>query len=1767
MGDILGGDFSEFEREARRLAASLDDNTRAVDDMQRRGGASRAEIDRELARQRVAREGVGVEREPTRRGRAGAAARLRQADLDFDRAARATEQFARRTRDALHGLGYAGRGPERQLAGIRGITRGIMDDIGRELAAETQRRRQQLSGQVSGATRASEAAEARRQAALEARRLAQAGGLAPRIDTSGVAGALRGAGVGRSALAFPTADAIGAAVGRAVAPMYQRAGGAPNVPRGGEPPPPPPRGGRVGGGGGDDGGDPRRAAGYDRVNESIEEQRRRLYGLSAAQAQASNAMRRHGALTTEFVQAAARGEATMREMGFQVGATTAKFAGWLAAGSAVFFALDAVRDIGRGAIDSASGVNQLDRVMDNLDKTAAQSSFRDMAGYFNLPINDVADAAFQMGKVFRDQNQVMEATRAVLYSVRVGEMSVADSSRFLIATINGFGLPASRMATLFDQINQAQNKFGVQIRETEAGLAKASGTYRAAGGDVTSLIALLTTAQKVTGQSGEVVGTAIARAPNFLRYEKNVNILRDFGIDATAPIPEIFQKAFERARHLSGQELQVLASAIGGPQYGARVFTGLLANGEKFRQVMRQVNVEASEGSGQRELKTQLDAINEEMASISVSFERLGSALESSGALTILEGMVHLMGGFVDVVTFAAEQVDRLPDGLDRALLVGGQLYLVMRALQRLRFGDFLAGQHGQQRVSPGVQRFFNEPDERYQSRLYRKGLAQHLATVQDEVTRAQSAQFRAQQEHMIVNQRTQPRLNEIDQARRTSGYMAPGLTRQETLVALAAEEESLINQREQAKARVLDAEYRHAAILSEMDDVERRTAEASDRANRRRGGALAAHYGTALPGSLDVGTMTPRPYYPGVAEPPGAVPGAGERLESGVIVPPGVAAQQREAAEQTRRSAETTRRSQNALTQAGRNFSRHSRILGGAMTGIGTAATAAANAARGLPGAVAGAGRGLRGMRLPISGLDAAIIGLAAAYFIIKDATEDTESRLDALRATPKDFPDLRAKAELARREMESGRGADDIFTEFGRGLEIFTDPGDWAKNAGDVLSGDYESPEQQRRREAREVFERFQRQRVAQIRARAAGTPIPYQFTADIHRSAEEDAQAVERGQITIREFRRRMAQHIKEMARSQEVTRGDFNQGDINREVARLRAKTVERDSGPRNAAQWALAVAESEKRIEDQLEDLAALAEAGVATDREINRLVQLSLVRGSQTRGIGKRGMRARYAQAGQQIIEAMQSQVTQMNTELESVDDPAQRQAIIGRTVARLRRTGLTGQGRRLRQELRRRIREAQEGLKTARERLKEYEEQVGDTQFQLARQQSFDFGRSATDLTARGFNQGAIAQARADRQRIINRLKRLRAARDAQRGVIKGLELQIEAVDAMIRDFRAQEQAVIESVRDQEQQQQNDIFDLQTQVQANRITIGPSRTAYILRRSGEAVSRAIQQHGENSQEALQAILGQQEAQGQHLDALLSGLEGRNELASARAYAKYPNDRRRQSRAEIAGLQRVLAFYRAHPTQYADRIPGVLAEIIRARADSAQGIIEQEQEWLEAMLEYRQSQTGSELRRARIETRFRRRIMRETPGDTRAERLRQRSAYNNARRSEWQLESQEAIDRVQFQQDIGKLTTYAAIRQYQMLLRTAKLSRDQRRDLKRRIHQLNNELENENQFDLTVGNVRLPTAYDIRRTIGGEYRSDKWMRAGHPRDWSGRGVDGRASVVNAPTTNNVSLTFNGPVNAQEVFDEAERRLGTSVRGSARAAGQGVFNLS
>lgn len=757
--------------------------------------------------------------------------------------------------------------------------------------------------------------------------------------------------------------------------------------------------------------------------QGTQEQRRALQEHARTLGLSGDSFRRHGALTTEFITAAAKGQTTIRELGYQVGATIGKFAGWTAAASAVYGAAAAMQRLGTGAIDSVSGVAQMQRVVDGLDTDAAQQQFRDLAREFNLPIATVSEAAFEAARVFKNQDDIFAATRTTLGAVRVAELSAGDAGRYLNAIYRGLGGTANDLQGTLDAANQITNRFGGTTQDLVAGTAGAAAAFRNAAKDgegYKELLALIATGQAATGRSGQEIGTVVRRgATQVLRPEKRQTLLDLLGLD---PRDASYTELIQRAQQIfadaatTAEQKSLIASTIFTPELASRGGQAILERGDLYRERLREAQPDRAAGSTGREVDRLLKSFREELAQIGVNLERLGSALAQSGALTTIGAMVQSLNAALNVATRIVETFALLPAPLRTSLVVLGQIVAARALLRRFDAGAPLVERFG---VGQSLRR---RPVPLERAEIL-QGIGYQRQWVEEETRsvgqRRQTAEFRRLRAQERLAQAVNEGAGEEEILRRRQQF-------------LRFEREALDLAEDQA-----DLAAQHRATLHQENEFKRRTVR-SQRLSLEQQRAVAQELGIFYRNPTLEQRTTARPVPIGAPR-DGGLGGAGGAASDLAFV--GAAGRSTGAARAASRGAAQQGVLRAAVEEQRRSvtlFGRQNRAIS---TILGTASGAVVAAGRGIQGTAFGFTRlaaSIGAALGPIELLILGAIGVATVYSEFVEASKKVDE-LRNLKALTPDQLDKRARKELKdslpTQVVDAGFG---LFSDIGRAVGV---------------------------------------------------------------------------------------------------------------------------------------------------------------------------------------------------------------------------------------------------------------------------------------------------------------------------------------------------------------------------------------------------------------------------------------------------------------------------------------------------------------------------------------------------------------------------------------------------------------------------------------------------------------------------------------------------------------------------------------------------------
>lgn len=1441
--------------------------------------------------------------------------------------------------------------------------------------------------------------------------------------------------------------------------------------------------------------------------EGLARLERNIAGVAQAQAGASQQMHRHGALTTEFLTAAARGQATMAEWRFQIGSTIAKFAGWTAAATAVYGVVAAFRALGTGAMESLDSVNKLTRVINVPNRAATGQGLTNLSQRFNLPIRDVGEAVYEFAKIPENNTpaKAMKAAEAALYGVKVGELDAAEAGKQLISIQQGLGISSTELVGKFDQINQAQNKFGINIGDTQAGLAKSIGAFKAAGGTFDQALAIIGTASRVTGRSGVQIGTALQRSAGLVRRPLNQQQLRSFGIDPSQGISRIYSQAIDMAPSLSGRRRLQLATALSSPQL-APYLVGVLNRPDLYKQFRKETSPEVSKGSAKRELEKQLNSAREQVAQVVNGLQRIGATLANIGAGFLAGTLLKGLNLTLDTVNRLLSLLEKVPEPIRTAGLAALQLYGALRLARRMNVGAAMP--------TGFLRSTLSDDPLRYGRRQFLQAGRNEIQMYRDQLERTTIERGRNDFLALRGQQRLPGLATEVSRARdsgdvnrmaaATSAYRAQeGEVRRFQAMNLAlADEEIYYRQRLLTKEKQLNDARR---LSSAQIAATYRTAPVapvgppSSQPVRLLGNDIsrfAVQSGQPVPMVLG-GSQTP-----GKPRVPGAFAFRAAAAESAV-------------AQQSRLAANLSR-----LGLVGTGLGRGADALGRTAAKVGPQFTAAG---RGIAGAGARLGTAAKSLFAMLGPLDYLLFGafaaMAAGDAINAKVAKDV-SALDAKASAVPTGKEITRLAGLKRKVSANNQGVDPL-DPFGTLSNVFESATDLILS-GQSISSAEAGTEANRRAQAR-LLQRAQKYGIRSNRRNYNLTPenlksemsqIERERNAGTLGLAEYDrllGKAIDNAKKNINQFKNRKGYiaKLQEMRRGAATTlAGLFTPGDpkTNTETVKSLSALVSNPmfgSGMKVDPAKALSYGVAQVIADTQMRDTSPSTLASISTllddfTKSVSEGVKSELDSGL----LFAKGQKARNRLYDRAIAQTRSRIVGGFDKQIDTLEGRIDRRA--GQiTEAGLTKTGDPKLGARLRQQqlADKRTLEVLRGrrgevAKAAREQAKALADQ------KFTENQDLLDAQSAVAVASTGnVGQQIAIQLRRIGSKLASQIKRF--GRDSKE----------------VQSTLEQQQQLLT------QQAQNEL-----DVLAARGQLAATQDYTALGSAGKTIANLQQQLGKvlgnkrlNDPKRVLDLQNQiAAAQKQSYQARLDQIGQEYDLTAARS-----RDSLQVARIAVQKARALLANARGDDRKkYLLDYYNALKELDQAKLDRIQ-----------AEGELAASRTDDPVELAAIAARTALRVLKASKGKD--ARMKGRAGLNSARRDYANTLASERMADLDFDVEIGKITTQQEIEGLKKLLTIHNLGKAKKKEILQQIQRLQHEgAQDISSYELTVGDIKLPTVYQVRRAV----------------QTAGRQANSRVAVNNSPTVN---VYVSRAVDANQVLEIIDNGLSTSAAGAIR----------
>lgn len=276
--------------------------------------------------------------------------------------------------------------------------------------------------------------------------------------------------------------------------------------------------------------------------------------------------------------------------------------------------------------------------------------------------NEMVQAATEFAKSGYNPEQALELGKIALMYTNIAdeEISASDSASILIAQMKAFNIEAENSIRIIDVINEVSNNFAVSSGDIARNLGKVSSLWANSGGDLESLVAVMTAGTEITRDAGSMAN-AIKALINRLQ---GMNDEGEKDLEIKAKQEELFQKlnlslydqegnlknVYEILNDLASvyQDLDnaekgYVTSTLAGIHQSGRL-AAILNNWSVAQEAL--TTAQNASGSAMKENEKVLDSIQGHYQQLQSAFQELATSLIDSG---LIKGILDLGTGLLKV--------------------------------------------------------------------------------------------------------------------------------------------------------------------------------------------------------------------------------------------------------------------------------------------------------------------------------------------------------------------------------------------------------------------------------------------------------------------------------------------------------------------------------------------------------------------------------------------------------------------------------------------------------------------------------------------------------------------------------------------------------------------------------------------------------------------------------------------------------------------------------------------------------------------------------------------------------------------------------------------------------------------------------------------------------------------------------------------------------------------------------------------------------------
>jgi TP901 family phage tail tape measure protein len=238
-------------------------------------------------------------------------------------------------------------------------------------------------------------------------------------------------------------------------------------------------------------------------------------------------------------------------------------------------------------------IKDLNKAMTDIQLVTGQTSeqvsklandFNKMATELSVSTLAIAAGATTWERAGYNAADAMDLLKSSTIQATLGNMSAADSTDRLIATLHGFGFEAKDSMGIIDKLVNLDNNYATSVDEISTALSYVSSIAKQAGLSFDQISAYITVLSSTTRQSSETIGTALKslitrfeqvkagvatddmgeNLNNVEKVLKTVNIALRDSADSFRPLGDVISEVAGRWKDFSEVQQAQIATAIAG---------------------------------------------------------------------------------------------------------------------------------------------------------------------------------------------------------------------------------------------------------------------------------------------------------------------------------------------------------------------------------------------------------------------------------------------------------------------------------------------------------------------------------------------------------------------------------------------------------------------------------------------------------------------------------------------------------------------------------------------------------------------------------------------------------------------------------------------------------------------------------------------------------------------------------------------------------------------------------------------------------------------------------------------------------------------------------------------------------------------------------------------------------------------------------------------------------------------------------------------------